>query len=72
MAKYRLNQIAQSPNYDHEVHKEGCPWWPRENYIDLSDHPSCRGAVAEAKYYYRMPMAVRRVVQSVIGGRFAT
>lgn len=52
MAKYRVNKIAQSPNYDHEVHKEGCPWWPRENYIDLSDHPSCHGAVAEAKYYY--------------------
>ncbi len=52
MAKYRLNKIPKSPTFDHEVHKEGCPWWPTENYIDLGDHASCYTAVAEAKKEY--------------------
>lgn len=52
MAKYRVNQIALSPNYDHEVHKEGCPWWPRESYIDLGEQPTCHSAVAAAKLRY--------------------
>lgn len=52
MAKYRVNKIAKSPNYDHEVHKEGCRWWPTADYIDLGDHPSCYSAVAAAKQYY--------------------
>jgi len=49
MAKYRLNRNAQSPNYDHEVHKEGCKWWPTQNYVELGEHSSCVSAVAEAK-----------------------
>lgn len=52
MSKYRVNKNTQSPNYDHEVHKEGCVWWPTQNYIDLGEHSSCYTAVAAAKAYY--------------------
>lgn len=52
MAKYRVNRMTKSPNWDHEVHKEGCPWWPTVSYIDLGEHPSCFAAVAEAKKTY--------------------
>jgi hypothetical protein len=49
MANYRVNKNTQSPNYDHEVHKEGCKWWPTQNYIDLGEHASCVTAVAKAR-----------------------
>lgn len=52
MAKYRVNKNTQSPNNDHEVHKEGCIWWPTQNYIDLGEHSSCTTAVAAAKAIY--------------------
>ena len=52
MANYRVNKNTKSPNYDHEVHKEGCIWWPREYFIDLGPHNSCVTAVAAAKAYY--------------------
>lgn len=52
MAKYRVNKNTQSPNYDHEVHKEGCRWWPTESYIDLGERSSCIEAVAAAKTHY--------------------
>lgn len=52
MAKYRVNKIAESPNWDHEVHKEGCRWWPTQSYVDLGEHTTCVSAVAEAKYHY--------------------
>lgn len=49
MAKYRVNRITNSPNQDHEVHKEDCPWWPTVSYVDLGEHASCFTAVAQAK-----------------------
>lgn len=52
MANYRVNKNTQSPNYDHEVHKEGCKWWPTERYIDLGNHDSCVSAVAAARNLY--------------------
>lgn len=52
MAKYRVNKNTESPNYDHEVHKEGCKWWPTQSYIDLGEHNSCTTAVALAKSHY--------------------
>lgn len=52
MKKYRVNKNTESPNHDHEVHEEGCIWWPTQNYIDLGEHPSCRSAVTAAKVYY--------------------
>ena len=52
MAKYRVNKNTNSPNHDHEVHKEGCQWWPTQSYFDLGDHNSCVTAVAAAKKLY--------------------
>ena len=52
MPKYRLNKNTNSPNRDHEVHKEGCVYWPTDNFIDLREHPSCETAVVAAKAYY--------------------
>jgi hypothetical protein len=52
MAKYRVNRIALSPRYDHEVHKEGCQWWPTQSYIELGEHNSCITAVSAAKIHY--------------------
>lgn len=52
MAKYRVNKNTQSPHHDHEVHKEGCVWWPTQNYEDLGEHTSCVSAVAAAKAHY--------------------
>lgn len=50
MAKYCVNRNAQ-PNGDHEVHKQGCSYWP-SNRIDLGEHTTCRTAVTQAKAYY--------------------
>jgi hypothetical protein len=66
MARYRLNRIAMLPRYDHEVHKEGCVWWPTQNYVDLGDHPSCVMAVAAAKQHYSDAMDVRPAHLNVI------
>ena len=52
MAKYRVNQNRQSPRYDHEVHREGCQWWPTQSYYELGEHASCHTAVAQAKAQY--------------------
>ncbi|MBN4085033.1 hypothetical protein JYT89_01680 [Flavobacteriaceae bacterium AH-315-B10] len=52
MAKYCVNKNTDN-NGDHEVHKEGCPWWPKsENRIDLGYFYNCEDAVKEAKKYY--------------------
>lgn len=49
MARYCVNKNAQD-NGDHEVHREGCDYWPNaENRIDLGNHSSCFTAVAQAK-----------------------
>lgn len=53
MARYYLNLNAQ-PNGDHEVHRQGCRFMPRENNrIDLGVHRSCREAVARARQIYK-------------------
>jgi len=52
MAAYYVNTHAQI-NGDHEVHKSGCTFMPKEeNRVYLGDYLSCRLAVAEAKKYY--------------------
>ena len=33
---------------NHEVHKEGCQWWP-ENGENLGEFADCHGAVQEAE-----------------------
>ena len=51
MARYRVNNNAQS-NGDHEVHRETCPYYPvLTNYRDLGDHFTCHSAVAAAKMF---------------------
>lgn len=53
MARYCVNKNAQN-NGDHEVHKEGCNWWPDpQNVQDLGNHTGCRSAVTKAKQYYK-------------------
>jgi hypothetical protein len=52
MAKYRVNKNTRSPHNDHEIHREGCKWWPVGNFIDLGDHSSCATAVTAAKVYF--------------------
>jgi hypothetical protein len=51
MARYCVNHTAQA-NGDHEVHKQGCTFWPAYNK-DLGEHAACRTAVAQAKQTYR-------------------
>lgn len=51
MPQFILNQNQQDSG-DYEVHNKttGCPRMPLpENQIDLGTHPSCHGAVANAK-----------------------
>ena len=49
MAKYCVNKNTENPGGNHEVHKEGCQWWPAvENKEDLGEFTSCHGAVQEA------------------------
>lgn len=51
MARYYVNDNAQS-NGDHEVHKDGCQFMPR-NPTYLGEHSSCDTAVAAARKKYR-------------------
>jgi hypothetical protein len=52
MYRYCVNKQAQ-PNGDHEVHREGCIYWPSaENRQDLGPHSTCASAVTAAKRYY--------------------
>lgn len=51
MDRFIINRNAQR-NGDHEVHNlsKGCSYMPNsENQVDLGNHSSCQGAVAEAK-----------------------
>lgn len=49
MARYYVNDNAQS-NGDHEVHERGCAWMPdRDNRTYLGSYNSCRPAVREAR-----------------------
>lgn len=53
MPYYIVNMNPQ-PNGDHEVHETTCSWLPApEHQRALGFFSSCRGAVAEAKKYYR-------------------
>ncbi len=44
MASYRLN-LNQQPNGDYEVHKDGCDYYPTQNYDSLGSFSSCEPAV---------------------------
>ncbi|WP_028586266.1 hypothetical protein [Desulfocurvus vexinensis] len=52
MPQYYVNRNAQE-NGDHEVHEETCPYLPAPaNRIALGWHPSCHGAVLEARKHF--------------------
>lgn len=51
MAKYYVNNNAQ-PNGDHEVHREGCSYFPTDVRY-LGEFSSCAPAVEKAKTIYR-------------------
>lgn len=50
-ARYSVNDVAQ-PNGDHEVHKEGCHYFPA-NYTHLGYYNNCAEAVKKARNHYR-------------------
>ncbi|WP_215222685.1 hypothetical protein [Echinicola shivajiensis] len=50
MEKYVVNNRQQT-NGDHEVHKEGCRYFPSD-YQYLGEHYSCGTAVARARQIY--------------------
>jgi len=50
MDAYYVNNEAQS-NGDHEVHKDGCSWMPKDREY-LGRYGSCQPAVAEARKTY--------------------
>ncbi len=52
MKNYRVNNNTESPNHDHEVHEEGCRWWPTQSFVDLGEHPNCESAVVAARVYH--------------------
>lgn len=51
MPEYCVNDRAQPGSGDHEVHKEGCRFWPA-NRTDLGSFITCEPAVRAAKQYY--------------------
>lgn len=52
MATYCVNKNQQN-NGDHEVHKEGCNYYPEpQNRIVLGSFFNCREAVQEARKHY--------------------
>ena len=52
MANYCVNREEQD-NGDHEVHQEGCRFWPRpQNVQPLGWHSDCTSAVREAKRHF--------------------
>jgi len=52
MSHYYVNRKAQPATGDHEVHKEGCIYFPSDNSY-LGYYSSCAEAVVEAKKTYR-------------------
>ena len=53
MPYYCVNARAQAVSGDHEVHEEGCTYWPDdENVRDLGWHSNCHSAVERAKVLY--------------------
>jgi hypothetical protein len=54
VARYWVNDNAQSGSNDHEVHKDGCSWLALiESKTYLGDYPTCQVAVKKAKTIYR-------------------
>ena len=52
MDSYCVNRRAQESG-DHEVHKEGCEFWPGAGNVHLlGSFAGCHGAVAAAKQIY--------------------
>lgn len=52
MYKYCVNKNPQS-NGDHEVHQEGCSFYPEfQNRIYLGIFSNCQSAVREASKHY--------------------
>ena len=52
MTRYYVNRNAQ-PTGEHEVHKYGCSWLPKEeNRIYLGRFYTCQAAVLKACEYY--------------------
>jgi hypothetical protein len=52
MPTYCVNTKEQD-NGDHEVHKEGCDFWPASHHVHLlGTFVTCHGAVAAAKRIY--------------------
>ena len=50
MARYCVNKQTRNPGENHEVHKEGCQWWPSyENRVDLGECSNCQEAVQKAR-----------------------
>ena len=59
MAYYYVNKNAQS-NGDHEVHKSGCSWLPKEeNRIYLGNFDNCKDAVKKAEKKVKMTSAMK-------------
>ena len=53
MAKYYVNDEAQSSSGDHEVHVSNCSWLPLvKSKTYLGDYLYCSTAVAKAKEIY--------------------
>lgn len=46
--RYVLNLNSQS-NGDYEVHKDGCYYFPVNNFEELGKHYGCESAVEQAK-----------------------
>jgi hypothetical protein len=52
MARYYVNRNSQA-NGDHEVHRSGCSFMPKEeNRLFVGEHATCGPAVKEAKRTY--------------------
>ena len=53
MPQYCVNKTAQL-NGDHEVHAQGCIFWPHPvNTLSLDWHEDCRSAMQTARAFYR-------------------
>ena len=54
MARYYVNDRAQTDSGDHEVHRSGCVWLPKvKSKTYVGDHATCSPAVTAAKKIYR-------------------
>jgi len=53
VGQYCVNKSEQS-NGDHEVHEQGCMFWPLpHNVLPLGWYSNCADAVKTARSYYR-------------------